>query len=199
MPRTYTLTAAQVIAGARALLADTNPLMPARTSDADMLAALNDALANMVALVPALFSVQGPHNCVASYLQEIESDRVSMFMDVIGLPEADPATLSQFAPGWHTSAGGLAENYMRVPGDPLRFMLYPPATAGQVLQVRYAQQPAAIAATGSTIPVPESYAPALEEYVAGRVSLADDEHMNSGRAAALLERFAATVKALGGA
>jgi len=33
--------------------------------------------------------------------------------------------------------------------------------------------------------------------VVGRAELQDDEHFNSGRASALLERFTASVKALG--
>lgn len=197
MPRTYTLTAAQVLAGARALLADSHPTLPARSSDADLLAALNDAIAAMVGLVPGLFSVQAAHSCDAGYLQELQADRASMFLDVIGLPEADPATLSQFAPGWQSAAEGQPENYLRVPGDPLRFMVYPPATAGASLRIRYVQLPQAIASTASVVPLPEAFSPALEEYIAGRVSLADDEHMNSGRANALMERFAAAVKAMG--
>lgn len=199
MARTYTMTAAQVFAGARALLADKGILLAPHTPDDDLLAALNDGLSNMVALLPGLFGVQEPMTCVDGYLQEIEAARASMFMDVIGVPEADPATLSMYEPGWQSGTRGAIENYLRVPGDSLRFMVYPPSTAGQSLQVRYARSPAALTSASDIVPVPESYGPALEDYVAGRVSLADDEHMNSGRAAALLERFSATVKALGGA
>lgn len=199
MPRTFTMTAAQVFAGARALLADKGEIIAPHTPDSDLMRSLNNALANMVAIVPGLFGVQEPHTCVDGYLQELTATRASMFMDVIGLPEADPATLSQYAPGWQNEARGPAENYMRVPGDTLRFMLYPPAQVGQVLQIRYALQPAEITSSADVVPVPETYGPALQEFVAGHASLSDDEHVNSGRAAALLERFAATVKALGGA
>lgn len=191
MARTYTMTAAQVFAGARALLSDKGLLIAPHTPDDDLLAALNDGLSNMVALLPGLFGVQAQLICVDGYLQEVEASRASMFMDVIGVPEADPATLSMYAPGWQNSAKGPIENYMRVPGDTLRFMVYPPADVGQVLQIRYAAQPALLTSSSDVVPVPETYGPALKEYVAGRVSLADDEHMNSGRAAALLERFVA--------
>jgi hypothetical protein len=198
MPRTYTLIASQVLTSARALLADAHPTLPARSSEADLLRALNDALAAMVALVPGLFSVQAQHVCDDGYLQELQAERASMFLDVIGMPEADPATLSQFAPGWQAMATGKPENYMRVPGDPLRFMVYPPASQGEDLQIRFVQLPPTITFASSALPLPEAFAPALAEYIAGRVSLADDEHMNSGRATALNERFAMAVKAMGG-
>lgn len=199
MARTYTMTAADVLASARALLSDTGAVLAVRTSDQDMLRALNEALAAMVTVAPGLFAVHGTHTCSAGYLQELQAERAALFLDVVGLPEADPVTLSQFAPGWQAHDAGTAENFMRLAGDSVRFMLYPPAAGAEQLSVRYALQPAAVAATGAVVPVPEVYQAALADYVAGRVSLADDEHMNSGRAQALLQSFAAAVTALGGA
>lgn len=199
MARTYTLTAATVLGNARVLLGDSNPDMSPRNTDAALLAALNEALMAMVTAAPGLFSAHGEMQCAAGYLQQVEFSRAAIFIDVIGLPEADPATLGQFMPRWMQSTPGTPENFMRIPADPLRFMVYPPATAAAPLTVRFARAPDPIGAVTDVIPVPEHYGPVLTEYVVGRAELADDEHVNSERATALLARFTESVKTLGGA
>lgn len=194
MARTYTLTAGAVIERARFLVADKNAELGLRTSDADMLGSLNEALRAMVALAPALFSAIEPYACASGYLQTVELTRAAALLDVIGLPETDQRTLASFAPGWMSATAGAPENWMRVSGDPLRFMTYPPATAGAQVVLNVAKAPTELGALGDVVPVPEHYEPALADFVAGRAELQDDEHVDSGRAAALLERFATAIK-----
>ncbi len=197
MARSYTMTAGGLIGLARTILGDTRTDVGLRNSDAVLLGSLNEALSAMVALVPGMFPAQASFSCVHGYLQEIQTERAAVFQEVMGLPEADAATVTQFEPGWITGPAGQPENWMRVPGDPLRFMVYPPAAVGSSLVVRFAQAPLALTSLGDVLPIPEHFGPSIVEYIVARAELNDDEHVNSGRAAALLERFASSVRALG--
>lgn len=198
MPRTFTMTAADVIGKARTMLQDTRVDVGLRAQDPELLAALNDALQAMVGLHQGLFEADGVHTCVAGYLQTLENTRAVQLLDVVGMPEADLVTLAQFRPGWTNETQAAPRNWLRAAGDALRFMTYPPATAGAVLPVRFVEAPAALASTADVIPLPENYEPALVEYLVGRVEMKEDEHVDSGRAVALMDRFAASVKALAG-
>lgn len=197
MTRTYEITAAKILADARRMLADSRTDMPQRNDDADMIAALNEALRALVGVLPGLFTEFGAHTCTAGHLQRLAFDRATIFVRVLDLPEGDAATLTQFMPGWTSGATGAPVEFMRVAGDPEQFMVYPPAVGDEVLQVQYVAAAPDITTAADAVPVPEALAPALVEYVVGRVEMADDEHVNSGRAAALLERFTNSAKALG--
>lgn len=198
MARTFNLTAESVISKARSMINDTRTDMGLRQLDPEMLAALNDALNAMVGLHQGLFETDGAHTCAAGYLQTLENSRAVQLLDVVGLPEADLISLAQFRPGWTTEAQAAPKNWMRAAGDALRFMTYPPALAGEVLSVRFVKAPDTLTATSDLIPLPENYEPALVEYLAGRIEMKDDEHVESGRAQSLMDRFAANVKALAG-
>lgn len=180
------------------MINDTRTDMGLRQQDSEMLAALNDALNAMVGLHQGLFETDGAHTCVAGYLQTLENSRAVQILDVVGLPEADLVSLAQFRPGWTTEAQATPKNWMRAAGDALRFMTYPPAQAGSALSVRFVKAPDTLTATSDLIPLPENYEPALVEYLVGRIEMKDDEHVESGRAQSLMDRFAANVKALAG-
>lgn len=199
MARTYTMTAASVLTKARTLISDNRQDMGYRTSDAQLIASLNEALGAMLGINPGLFSRTDFMSCVAGYLQTLDFPRAVMLLDLPGLNECDAVSLTQFMPGWRTATAGTAQNWMRSPGDPLKFALYPPAVGGAQVEVRHVRAHAALSSLADVVEVPENYEPALVEYVAGRADLQDDEHANSGRASALLERFAANIKALAGA
>lgn len=200
MPRTYTLTVQNVLTSARFLIADKRADMGFRNTDAELIVCLNDALNAMVLALPGLFTVIAPFACVAGYLQTVENDRAVMFLSVVGVPMGDAATLSEFSPGWITAvAPGPIAEYMPVEGDPLKFMVYPPSTVAQAITVRTIVSPLPLAAVADRVPVPETYAPALAEYVAGRTDMQEDEGAVSGRASQLMDRFLSSVKALAGA
>ncbi len=194
MSRTYTLTAGGVLTKARTLLNDSTP--DPRATDTELLGTLTDALNAMVGVFPGLFSVTVPYSCVTGYLQEIILDRAVMFLNVVGVPEGNEPALTQFSPGWMNGTEGAIREFMRVSGDPLRFMTDPPSPTAQALSVRVVQAPEPITATETTLPIPEVYEPALVDYVVGRAEMKDDEHANSGRASQLMELFVASVKAL---
>jgi hypothetical protein len=198
MARTYTLTIGAVIATARSMLNDTREDMGYRAEDAELVGYLSEALRAMVGIVPGLFSATATHTCTAGARQQLENERAVAMLDIPGLPESDLATLNQFAPGWTAATAGATREFIRLPAEPLAFMVYPPAAAAATLAVRMVIAPAALAVDlAALLPVPEAFQPALAEYVAGRADMKNDESANSNRAGQLLERFTAGVKALG--
>lgn len=198
MARTYTTTPAAVFAIVRRVISDDRADLEQRVDDASMLAALNEALQALVGLKPGLFEQTVPFSCADGATQTVDADRAVAVVDIPGLPAADRSTLDLYAPGWTGGVAGAAEEWFPLPASPLRFMVYPPAQAGQALELRCVIAPQDVAGVNDPIEVPESYAPALAEYVIGRIEMADDEHVNNGRAAVLLQRFAETVKAVPG-
>lgn len=197
MPRTYELTAGKVISDARRILADRHPLVAPRYTDADLLAPLNEAMSALVGVVPGLFTSLAPHVCTAGYLQTLVNARATTFLRAVDLPEGDIGALSAFAPRWTQAGQGVPREFMRLPGDPQKFAVYPPAFGGESILVQFVQAPAEITSTADRLPVPEPYGPALVEFVAGRVETADDESVNSGRADLMLKRFRESAAALG--
>lgn len=196
MPRTYTMTVESVLTPARAMLNDDRPEMDLRAADPELITALNEAIAAMVGIVPGLFAQQVAHACQAGARQALQNDRAVALLDIPGLPEADLETLNLYAPGWTTSTPGAVREFLRLPGEPLAFMVWPPAVADAALTPRAVLLPEALEALEDPIELPEVFAPALVEYVVGRVEMKDDEHVDSTRASQLMERFAAGVKAL---
>ncbi|MBI5257013.1 MAG: hypothetical protein HY855_10980 [Burkholderiales bacterium] len=198
MARNYTLTVGGVLAKARRMLNDTRDDMGYRAEDAELIGALSEALRAMVPIVPGLFAQVVTHACTAGARQTIEAERSVALLDIPGLTEGDMATLNAFAPGWTAVAAGAAREFMRLPGEPLSFMVYPPAQAAAQLQPRVVITPQELASDDldALLPVPEVFEPMLVEYVVGRAEVKDDEHSESSRAAQLLDRFAAGVKSL---
>jgi hypothetical protein len=196
MTRTYHVTAGEILAEARVLLQDDRSDMGYRTPDTTLYGYLNDALGAMLSIAPGLFGRTAPLTCVPGYLQPLDFDRAAGLLNVVGMREVDEPALTEFAPGWTAGTPAAPIEWMRVKGEPLRFMTYPPAVGGETLAVRYLRAHDVVAAEADPVQVPENYKPALVEYVVGRTEIQDDEHVNTNRAGQLLERFAASVKAL---
>lgn len=191
------MTVADLVNKARQILSDNRADMGYRAEDSELIDGLNEALQAMVGLVPGLFGDTVSHACAAGAYQVLDADRATALLDIPGLYESDLATLNQFAPGWTTATtAGAAREFLRLPGETLRFLVYPPAAGTEVLHLRIVRAPQVLDDLADVVPLPENYGPALVEYMVGRVELKDDEHVNTTRAAQLLERFAAGVKAL---
>lgn len=198
MTRTYQMLACQVIDKARIIINDTNAAQSGyRASDPEMLGWLNDALNLMLVMKPGLFTKTVNFPCVAGYLQTLEYPRTVEFIEVLGILECDRTALEQFLPDWRNATPAAAVHWMRVPGEPYRFDTYPSAIDAAVLPVRYIESPAILTAITDLIPVSENYEAALSEYIAGKAEIKDDEHVNSGRAAQLMDRFTSQVKGAG--
>lgn len=192
MPRTYEVLVSDIVARVRHVIQDESP--PYRTTDAELIRWLNDALKTLATLVPQLFIVSGSHTCVAGSRQTLENTRAMALFDVLGVPEADLAALTLFSPGWQNAAPGAIQNWLRPVSEPLSFYTYPPSTAGQALPIMFVQSPAEITALNATVPVPESYEPALVGYIVGMAESKNDESVDMNRAQTFMADFVGRVK-----
>ena len=106
---------------------------------------------------------------------------------MVGLHEGDADALSEFSPGWQSGTAGTPEEWMRAPGETLRFFTqYPPAAGGETLPIRFVRSPTKITDTATPIELPEAFEPAIVDYLAGRCSPQDDEHVQSERGVQLM-------------
>lgn len=190
------MTPSDVITSARRLLNDEQ--VPYRYSNDDLLSRINDCLSVLVDLRNDLFVVSAEHTCTAGAEQVCVVDRLRKVVEVprivggAALWPSDRALFDMFSPGWYQDTAAPAVNWMRHLDD-LKFYLHPPATAGQKVEVRVIQAAAPLTALDQPIPLPANYQPAIEAFVINRAESKDDEHVNTGRAAAFLSDFAGMV------
>lgn len=186
------LTAGSIIDKVRIILQDTDT-SELRDDDSEFIGWINDAINTVLSLMPELFSKFGDHVCTAGVNQTVVLPRAVQLLDVVGVPICDQATLTQFAPGWQNATPGAAKNYMRSPGDKLGFRVYPPAAANAVIPIEYVESPAPLTTRADKVPLPESFEPALVEYVAGFAQMKEDESINFQRQQALMSSFVARI------
>lgn len=193
-------TVQEVITSARYAMKDADS-GDYRMSDAEGVIYVNDGIAEISIIRPALFKALGDLTCIDGQCdQTVTFTEARELVDVLAIhggsavPECDMATLDAFLPSWRTTAAGAAVNWMRKPGDPLRFFIYPKAPADQVLDVMYVKNPTALALSDPIQIVPATMRSALVHYVVWRAEFKDDEHVNSGRAKASYEVFVELVK-----
>lgn len=191
MPRTFQATVQDVIDKVRTLTQDTTATY--RTSDAELIGWLNDALSTLVALVPQHFTVTDTHTCTAGSRQVIATNRAHSMVEVIGVPFADYAAMSAFKPTWQTDTAGAIQNWLRAVNEPLVFFTYPKQAGGESLSVMLVKAHDELTAVGNTILLPETFEPALVAYCVGMVESKDDEHVNSNRAQAAMADFAGRI------
>lgn len=188
------MTPSTIIATARHLMLDTGTTP--RQSNDELVGYVNEALREVCTLRPDLFSSVGDMTCIAGQCEQAITflDAVSL-LDVLcvhagqAVTPFDRQTMDQFRPGWRTDAAGPAQNWAPLNGDPLAFFIYPKAPADQVLDVRYVRNPATYALGDVIVDLPDSYAPALADYVVYRAESKDDEHVLSQRAASHYAAF----------
>jgi hypothetical protein len=187
------LTLAIPVATARSILNDTDPTAY-RYSDADLLQYGNDALDQMVTLVPSLFYVEGEMECVAGALQALNfADARALVVirnikDGAAIIPANKPTLDLFDPSWISGTAGAAKNWMGVEGDPVRFYLYPPSPNGQTLNIIYIRNPQEYTSSQDT-GLPPVYTDAIADYIVYRAESRDDESVVSQRAQAFYQSF----------
>lgn len=90
-----------------------------------------------------------------------------------------------------------AQQWARDANDPIKFWVYPPSPRGQLLDVKIlpAAPSYAVGGLNTDMGLPGWMKAALVSYVVGRAETKDDEHVNSGRAAAMNSQFADAIKA----
>lgn len=181
------LTPQSCITEARGLLNDT--VATYRYTDADMLQYFNDCLDEMAGVVaPHYFSAIGEMECVANQArQQVSFDDTLKLLEIVrikngnALTPADKASLDAFSPGWHAMTAAAAIHWMPDMTSPIRFYIYPPAPAGQFLEVRYTKVPAEFTINQDT-GLPASLLSAIADYLCYRVSVREDEYAVQGKA-----------------
>lgn len=189
------MTPQDAITGARDALQDTDPTAY-RNSDAELLRYVHDGLQEIAQFKPAAFSDLYPFTCVAGQCEQtVDLDDANTLLDVVsihdgaGLTPFDRATMDLFRPSWRTDAPGPAQQWAPVESDPLRFYVYPAPLSGQVVDLRVARNPGTYALGDTILYLPESYKPALIDYVIYRAELKDDENVLTQRSAAMYATF----------
>jgi len=185
------------IATARGILNDPDAV---RYSADDLSQYANDALDQIVQLVPQHFYSTGEIGCVAGEtLQSVPNAEARSLLDVRRIKNGsvvrvtDRATLDAFDPDWNTATPGPARHWMPVADDPLRFLVYPPAPAGQTLVVSYVRIPEEFTDSADT-GLPTSLSDAIADYIVARAESRDATHVVSGRVAQFMSSFVAKVK-----
>lgn len=190
------------IATARGILNDPDAV---RYSDADLLGYANDALDQIVTLVPEWFHARGNVACTAGTTEQQLNNGGAGISDALALVRidrisgggvvvrTDRASLDLYRPSWLTDTAGAAVNWMPSDVGPLHFSIYPKAPVSQTLEAIYVKQPQEFA-SGVDTGLPTQLADAISDYVVYRAESRDDEHSNTNRAAAFMTTFVQKVK-----
>lgn len=193
------MTPAGIIALARFSLNDkTDTGASPRQDDAELLSYVNSGLREASTLAPLLFSTVAAVPCVAGQCEQAltfqDAVRLIDVLRVHGGPAMMPmdrAAMDAFKPGWRGDPQGVAVQWAPMDGDPLRFLIYPQAPVGQVLDVRYVRVPRVYALNETIEELPDVYLPALANYVIFAAERKDDENVLNQRAAASYTAFKA--------
>ncbi|MEY5145610.1 MAG: hypothetical protein RL745_979 [Actinomycetota bacterium] len=94
---------------------------------------------------------------------------------------------------WHNAAAGPTINFTQDNRDPDHFYVYPPAAAGQKLEILYSANPTEVTSGGQTLSVNDIYAEPLFNYVLYRAYSKDAEF---GGNAALAQGYVSMFNAL---
>lgn len=194
-------TPADCILTARTVYNDTD-LDLYRFTDAELLVYVNEAIAEISALKPALFTSIGDLDCIAGQCEQtLDFADAQLIIRPIcihggaALTPFDMATMDAFNPNWRNDTAGPAQQWSRLENDPLRFLIYPKApAAAQTLDVQFVRNPLVLALTDPITEIPAGFIPAIPDWVIYRAESTDDEHAVSGRAAMHRDAFYARIK-----
>lgn len=188
MVRTYNTTVQDIADEVRFLTQDTQA-DAYRTSNTEIIGWLNDALYSLLSLVPQLFVTTGTYTTSSGSRQVLDLSLAHTLVEVIGVPQADYASLSAFNPAWQSAASGTIQNWLRALNEPLGFFVYPPSAGGVSLTVLYVKAHTELTATTDTIQLSEVYKPALVAYCTAMVEAKEDENVDNNRAAQQMADF----------
>lgn len=110
----------------------------------------------------------------------------------------DTSALAAWRPGWRVETAKLPNQAAPLPGRVDAFYCYPPADTSMEARVAFVKVPDTYAYTDD-VPLPATLVPMLADYMAGMAEMADEEHVNSNRAAQLLDVFVKAVAQASGA
>lgn len=193
-----TITAQVIIDKAQLVLQDSAAV---RWTEAELLGWLNDGQREIVALRPDARSVIGTVTLVAGTLQTIPSTGYQL-LDVLrnmgssgttpgrAIRQVPAELLDSQLPTWHTSTSSdTTVHYVYDARVPKRFYVWPPANAGQKLEISYSTFPTDVAANAA-IDLDDIYANPLMDYILYRAFSKDFEQAGTAdKAAAARQSF----------
>lgn len=173
-----TTTVQSILNRAAALLSDEEHV---RWPESELLEWLNDGQ-RVIAAGPAsdAYVVRANITTVAGTVQSLPTNAIRL-IDVVknvssGLPilQSDYAMVNILGGAWRSATAGVAENYFFNENNPKQFEVYPPAVAGQYIEIVYNAQPENATATGNII-IDDMYAAPLIDYIVYRGCSKDTE------------------------
>jgi hypothetical protein len=192
-------TYSDAIAGAHRSLNDASAV---RYTAAATFAYAQDAIREIATLRPDLFISVAIINCTAGVVDQSIGTAGVYLVDVVGVVngravvKGDLPTLMRYRRNWRYDTAGECENWFPVVDDATKrpsasFIIYPKAPVGQQLITHVVVEPIlGTPVVADEMPVPDQLLPAVESYIIFRCEMADDEHVNSGRAQAAYTNFA---------
>lgn len=198
-----TITAQTIIDKAQIVLQDTTAV---RWSEPELLGWLNDGQREIVILRPDANATIANTTLVAGTLQTIPAGGYQLLGVIRNMGSSgntpgravrrvDRDTLDSQIPDWHTAASSdTTVHFVFESTVPKRFYVYPPANAGQRLEISYSAAPADVAALGNTITLDDIYANPLTDYILYRAFSKDFEQQGTAaQAAAARQSFENTL------
>lgn len=194
-----------ILAGVRDIIqdptSDAGGAITPRDSDDDLLRWVSEAEALAMMVRPEFYGVTADFACVDGALQVVSG--VTAVLDVQGIKNGSrvspfqKAVLDAFNPSWTTGTRGPAQQVERDGNDPRQFWVYPPAPAGQVLDVKRLPLPNSYASADldNVMPSPDWMLAPMVSYVVARSESKDDENVSNGRVTAMNQQFADAIKA----
>lgn len=193
------ITVQQVITEARGLLQDT--VATYRYSDTDLVQYASDCLDLLAEHLPHLFVAVRQHTCAAGARQNFSQVGSNGVVDVIevngggAIKMVDRELLDRFSPRWRVTVRAAATTqWMPYPGDRFMFDVYPPAAAGQVLNVHHVATPPELAISDTLDNRLTAHANLIVDYVVGIAEAREAEEVGPQREQAFINKFLAKVK-----
>ena len=198
-----TILGSAIINKAATLLFDANNVKWARS---ELLSWVNDAQRAIVSMIPEANSTLLVHQLVAGVRQPLPAG-TWMLLDVVrnmgtagttpgrAIQRVDRVTLDESNPSWQSATSAAeATVYMYSLRDRGAFLIYPPSTGSNRVELFYSKHPVDIA-EASAIGVEDIYVPAIVDYVLARAFSKETQYGNPSKAAQYNQSFTLFVMA----
>jgi len=158
-----------------------------RYDDPTILRAFNHCLKRIALMRPDLFSYVTAFTTVLGTVQTMPADsiRIVDILQVAGggnVNEVNRATLDLAYSTWQAGSTGPTTDWMRHVRSPSIFFVYPPAPAGEVLTIEYAQSPPNYTMNQTVAVISDAYFPVLVDCVVWWMESYDNESVANQRA-----------------
>jgi len=190
-------TALQIFDDARIILKDANATA---WDDAKLLTWLNAGQREIASVRPDAYTRIAAFTLVAGTRQTLPTDG-ELLIHIPRNLQSDGVTAGRairksdrdefdlFRPDWHTETPGVTTNYVYDPYTPYSFYVYPPAVAGNKVELIYAATPPDLTGADASIVIKDSYRNALLDYVLFR-SFAEDGEIEGASTRAVAHKQA---------